>query len=862
MRTLKKTLCLILVLSMMVGLCAFGAFAADYTDADKIEHKDAVTIMTGMGVIKGDDTGAFNPTGTLNRAEAACIIARILGMDDIKAKSTFTDLAGYGWAEGAIAVCEAEGIVVGVGGGKFNPGGTLTGAQWGKMLLKAAGYEDPDLDNAAKWEIAVAKGVKAAGLKKNLASFDGTAPISRDDACQMTWDCIHDYSPDGKTVESYTVSVGGAAVYTGNDELLALGAMISNPGSTISKNTQKSGTLGAQNYGLAEVSTKDAFGRESTVYTNGKTKGTAGYVEYGSIGDEPVKTYTTATRDSKIASDLGATTATPIQLSVVNNGTAMGGGAYYDAYKTANATAGYAVTTLGVAGSTIEVYKTTAGYKAIVIDYYVHKLVNGDVVAAKAATATSDAQKAYIKLNGTDEFKTDAFKVGDVVLYTKTATGVATAVKAEAFTGAITAVNTADQYIKVDGTSYKLNANTQVSTTAASNQANPGIGNGVLAPSTQICTFYKDANGNVIYVEPGVAATVKVDYVYLIDVVSKKASDKGDGTDLFGTGATKTEAQAQAKILDLKSGEVKVVDIAIGTNASGKAVYLAPGGAPSGNTVKTFDSRNAYNATTNPVVYDFTDSNGNPSNIFTYTIEDGAYALGVKAIDQKTMTVATKGNAKVTVDGATSYTTSKTEVTVVEYTVSNGKPTGATVTTTSGMANIAAGSYKGVVTISDGYVTKVLAVKAKTAATTTETYAIYAGKGETAIDASTGNPIYYYKFAVNGEVKSLADNDGKYDGVNNWVAGNVYTLTINDTNGTVTGTAKTANKAGVKVEKLQDEYVVFSGDTTAYKFASNFTAVNKSDYSATALTVSTKNTVDIFLNSNNQVAFAIVTIVP
>ena len=140
MRTLKKTLYLVLVLAMMVGLCAFSAFATDFTDADKIQHTDAVAALTGMGVIKGNADGSFNPEGTLTRAEAAVILVRMLGMDDIKASATFTDLdAVKAWAGDAIAVCEAENIVAGVGGGKFDPNGKLTGSAWGKMLLKAIG---------------------------------------------------------------------------------------------------------------------------------------------------------------------------------------------------------------------------------------------------------------------------------------------------------------------------------------------------------------------------------------------------------------------------------------------------------------------------------------------------------------------------------------------------------------------------------------------------------------------------------------------------------------------------------------------------------------------------------------------------
>ena len=57
MRTLKKALCLVLCLVMMVGLCAIGASAIDYKDypdKDKIKYEEAVKVLTAIGVLQGD----------------------------------------------------------------------------------------------------------------------------------------------------------------------------------------------------------------------------------------------------------------------------------------------------------------------------------------------------------------------------------------------------------------------------------------------------------------------------------------------------------------------------------------------------------------------------------------------------------------------------------------------------------------------------------------------------------------------------------------------------------------------------------------------------------------------------------------
>ena len=77
MRTLKKTLALVLCLAMIAGLCCFGTSAA-FADAADIEYTEAVEVMNALGVLKGDGTN-FNPKGILTRAEAAVMLAKLIG---------------------------------------------------------------------------------------------------------------------------------------------------------------------------------------------------------------------------------------------------------------------------------------------------------------------------------------------------------------------------------------------------------------------------------------------------------------------------------------------------------------------------------------------------------------------------------------------------------------------------------------------------------------------------------------------------------------------------------------------------------------------------------------------------------------
>ncbi len=145
MKTLKKTLCLVLALVMVFGLCAVSASAKlEYTDNDDIEYKEAVDVMSGIGILAGDARG-FRPADSITRAEAAKIIAYIMignsgQADALKASSDpFSDVPASHWAAGYISYCATSGIIAGMGDG-YHPNDNVTGLQFAKMLQSEPTY--------------------------------------------------------------------------------------------------------------------------------------------------------------------------------------------------------------------------------------------------------------------------------------------------------------------------------------------------------------------------------------------------------------------------------------------------------------------------------------------------------------------------------------------------------------------------------------------------------------------------------------------------------------------------------------------------------------------------------------------------
>jgi len=194
MRNLKRVLTLVMAIAMMMSLLVVGAGAA-FPDQNKIENTDAVNMNVALGIIKGRDTGAFDPAGNVTRAEMAKMICVMLNGGNeptlgTKATATYKDTKGH-WAEAYIEYCTSLGIVAGMGDGTFAPNANVTGTQAAKMLLVALGF-DASFEgfNGASWSVKINVAANQKVLYDDLA-IDPNAPLNRDDAAQMIWNALN-----------------------------------------------------------------------------------------------------------------------------------------------------------------------------------------------------------------------------------------------------------------------------------------------------------------------------------------------------------------------------------------------------------------------------------------------------------------------------------------------------------------------------------------------------------------------------------------------------------------------------------------------------------------------------------------------
>ena len=184
-----------------------GAGAA-FSDQSKIKNTEAVDACTALNIIGGYPDGSFKPEGNITRAEVTKMICVALngGKEPnlaTNATPTFSDVrtnANSAWAEKYIESCYAQGIVSGVGGGKFAPAGNVTGTQLAKMLLVALGYKSENegfTGNA--WATNVNTIASAKGLYEGLEKLDVSAALTRDSAARMIWNALQAYEVEYKT---------------------------------------------------------------------------------------------------------------------------------------------------------------------------------------------------------------------------------------------------------------------------------------------------------------------------------------------------------------------------------------------------------------------------------------------------------------------------------------------------------------------------------------------------------------------------------------------------------------------------------------------------------------------------------------
>ena len=121
------------------GKSALYEMSSKVTFSDIAGHKNqqAIEKLVGMGIINGMGDGTFAPNKTMTRAQFCTIVVKALGIKPLESR-VFSDVPFGQWYSGYVGAANANGIVNGVGNGKFDPNGTITRQEAATMVVRAA----------------------------------------------------------------------------------------------------------------------------------------------------------------------------------------------------------------------------------------------------------------------------------------------------------------------------------------------------------------------------------------------------------------------------------------------------------------------------------------------------------------------------------------------------------------------------------------------------------------------------------------------------------------------------------------------------------------------------------------------------
>lgn len=202
MKNLKKVLAMVLAFA-----CTFSMFAGAKVFEDVpagSDYSEAITMLSDLGVIQGKDDGKYHPEDTITRVEACAMIARLMTGDPNVSQyvgaQSFSDVQKGSWKDSAIGYCYINGIVIGVGGNKFEPDRAITDAEFVTMVVRAMGYETADMKQ--NYPFSYMSNAQAVGLLDGTNMVASTDALRGEDA-QVIYNALFaDYARGAKLVNT------------------------------------------------------------------------------------------------------------------------------------------------------------------------------------------------------------------------------------------------------------------------------------------------------------------------------------------------------------------------------------------------------------------------------------------------------------------------------------------------------------------------------------------------------------------------------------------------------------------------------------------------------------------------------------
>ena len=191
------------IVSILLTLCAalslaVPALASSYTDVtDGAWYAEAVEALREKEIMNGVGDGRFGPDETFTRAQLAAVLYRMAGSPAVTGEDSFTDTESGTWYADAVLWASRNGVVNGVGGGRFGTDSPATQEQLTVMLWRKAGERvlnrekyasEAGVENkASDWAFDAVVWAKAEGLIAELDAYEPKQPASRAQVADMVY---------------------------------------------------------------------------------------------------------------------------------------------------------------------------------------------------------------------------------------------------------------------------------------------------------------------------------------------------------------------------------------------------------------------------------------------------------------------------------------------------------------------------------------------------------------------------------------------------------------------------------------------------------------------------------------------------
>lgn len=224
-RRCSKLLALLMALLMVAGFPGWASLGtsvasaaadspASFNDVAGTRYEQAVSLLAGLRILTGYETGRFEPSRGISRAEMTAVLTRALNMDGIARKITvpsgFDDVPATHWANGYVSFAASRGLVLGVAPGRFAPNDQVTYAQAITMLVRLLGRDESA--QALPWPAGYVMEASNLGIINGI-SAENSAPATRGDIALMAANALTgSYAVGGKTLAEAAFGIKALAV--------------------------------------------------------------------------------------------------------------------------------------------------------------------------------------------------------------------------------------------------------------------------------------------------------------------------------------------------------------------------------------------------------------------------------------------------------------------------------------------------------------------------------------------------------------------------------------------------------------------------------------------------------------------------